>query len=60
MGAWVEIIMLFSKLTVLLVAPCVGAWVEITIYRVFKRCYYVAPCVGAWVEIGNRDKKESA
>ena len=51
MGAWIEILTLFSVLKLIFVAPLVGAWIEITNSLKITKQLNVAPLVGAWIEI---------
>ena len=51
-GAWIEILTLFSVLKLIFVAPLVGAWIEIALSGGLREGYRsVAPLVGAWIEI---------
>ena len=58
-GAWIEILTLFSVLKLIFVAPLVGAWIEIQIFFIIQPFISVAPLVGAWIEIARNWKEHS-
>ena len=49
-GAWIETVMIVTKLKPLDVAPYVGAWIETFRGLICALRINVAPYVGAWIE----------
>ena len=50
-GAWIEILIIYTQKVPKSVAPLVGAWIEIGLASTGVNQIYVAPLVGAWIEI---------
>ena len=50
-GAWIEMLEVYQKYSVVCVAPLVGAWIEILSIIFPYAVFFVAPLVGAWIEM---------
>ena len=53
MGVWIETALGASRLSAIVVTPCMGVWIETKRIGHLEKRRSVTPCMGVWIETSN-------